>query len=240
MQQRPFRLGDIVDDYCPRERRITNHAVVAIIDDQVRQTRCTTCDAEHVYKAGRVPSRRVRKETLGVLHKQLPEVMHDESEEPVGDVGASAASEPIVELVAADASPIETHAIDGSEPEKEPVADEGPVHRPLIRATLPRHEGQQTARPVPEFTIRQSGGRSGAFRNNGPRLMHQGDRQRGNGGRPPGQGGGQRFAGSRPAKPGRAGVERSSRFSQRSERTQPHVRDNRSGHPNRSEKKRSR
>ena len=50
MQQRRLRLGDILDDYCPRERRITNHVVVAMIEDEVKQTRCTTCDAEHEYK----------------------------------------------------------------------------------------------------------------------------------------------------------------------------------------------
>ena len=55
MQQRRLRLGDILDDYCPRERRITNHAVVAMIEDEVKQTRCTTCDADHEYKAARVP-----------------------------------------------------------------------------------------------------------------------------------------------------------------------------------------
>ncbi len=44
MEQRRPRLGDIVDDYCPRERRITNHAVVAMIEDQIKQTRCGTCD----------------------------------------------------------------------------------------------------------------------------------------------------------------------------------------------------
>ncbi len=58
MQQRRLRLGDILDDYCPRERRITNHAVVAMIEDQVKQTRCTTCDADHEYKQARVPVRR--------------------------------------------------------------------------------------------------------------------------------------------------------------------------------------
>ncbi len=31
MQQRQLRLGDILDDYCPRERRVTNHAVVAMV-----------------------------------------------------------------------------------------------------------------------------------------------------------------------------------------------------------------
>ena len=34
-----------------------------------------------------------------------------------------------------------------------PVVD-GPVHRPLIRATLPRPEGQKDARPAPDFTAR--------------------------------------------------------------------------------------
>ena len=29
--QRQLRLGDILDDYCPRERRVTNHAIVAMI-----------------------------------------------------------------------------------------------------------------------------------------------------------------------------------------------------------------
>src|SRR5262245_66615581 len=65
MQQRRLRLGDILDDYCPRERRITNHAVVAMIDDEVKQTRCTTCDADHEYKQARVPPQR-RKRGAGV------------------------------------------------------------------------------------------------------------------------------------------------------------------------------
>ena len=58
MEQRPLRLGDILDDYCPRERRVTNHAVVAMIEEDVKQTRCTTCDAEHVYKGGKGPRRK--------------------------------------------------------------------------------------------------------------------------------------------------------------------------------------
>ena len=70
MQQRRLRLGDILDDYCPRERRITNHAIVAMIEDQVKQTRCTTCDADHEYKQARVPAPRRKKD--GVLAATLP------------------------------------------------------------------------------------------------------------------------------------------------------------------------
>ena len=65
MQQRRLRLGDILDDYCPRERRITNHAVVAMIEDEVKQTRCTTCDADHEYKQAKVPPPRRKKADAG-------------------------------------------------------------------------------------------------------------------------------------------------------------------------------
>src|SRR5688572_25280689 len=70
MEQRRLRLGDILDDYCPRERRVTNHAVVAMIEEDVKQTRCTTCDAEHAYKGARVPARR-KKETPAALYKEV-------------------------------------------------------------------------------------------------------------------------------------------------------------------------
>ena len=75
MQQRQPRLGDIVDDYCPRERRVTNHAVVAMIGDEVKQTRCSTCDAEHQYKQAKVPPQRRKKEVPGALYQQVLEGM---------------------------------------------------------------------------------------------------------------------------------------------------------------------
>ena len=71
MQQRQLRLGDILDDYCPRERRVTNHAVVAMVGDDVKQTRCTTCDAEHEYKHAKVPRQRRKIETPAALYAQV-------------------------------------------------------------------------------------------------------------------------------------------------------------------------
>src|SRR5688572_10196215 len=70
MEQRPLRLGDVVDDFCPRERRVTNHAIVAIVEDVIRQTRCTACDAEHPYKGGREPRLR-RKPSTAALYDQV-------------------------------------------------------------------------------------------------------------------------------------------------------------------------
>src|ERR1700752_4559810 len=69
--QRQLRLGDILDDYCPRERRVTNHAVVAMIGEDVKQTRCTTCEAEHEYKHAKVPRQRRKAESPAVLYAQV-------------------------------------------------------------------------------------------------------------------------------------------------------------------------
>ena len=86
MQQRQLRLGDILDDYCPRERRLTNHAVVAMVGPDVKQTRCTTCDTEHEYKHGKVPRQRRKPDTPAALYSQVlaggpKRVTHD----PAGD-----------------------------------------------------------------------------------------------------------------------------------------------------------
>ena len=47
MQHQRARVGDTVDDYCPRNNRVTEHTVVATTDDDVSVTRCQVCDMEH-------------------------------------------------------------------------------------------------------------------------------------------------------------------------------------------------
>ena len=73
MQERRLRLGDVLDDYCPREKRLSNHVIVAIVDDEVRTTRCETCDFEHVYKEGKVPARRKKADPQATLYKTVLE-----------------------------------------------------------------------------------------------------------------------------------------------------------------------
>src|SRR3954470_18361139 len=96
MQQRQLRLGDILDDYCPRERRVTNHVIGAMIADDVKQVRCTTCDADHEFKHAKVPRQRRKTETPAALYAQVlatgpKRVTHDNT----------AVSEPEPEAVAA-------------------------------------------------------------------------------------------------------------------------------------------
>ncbi len=91
MEQRRLRLGDILDDYCPRERRLTNHAVVAMVEETVKQTRCTTCDAEHAYKGGQTPRRR-KKDGPSALYKEVLAGKPDTDIPPGMDVPEALAS----------------------------------------------------------------------------------------------------------------------------------------------------
>src|SRR6185369_8410276 len=101
MEQRPLRLGDILDDYCPRERRVTNHAVVALVEQDVKQTRCTTCDTEHVYKGGKAP-RRKKPETTGALYKEVLAGITDQDAPPAaGLTMPEQEREDVLELTAA-------------------------------------------------------------------------------------------------------------------------------------------
>jgi hypothetical protein len=182
MQQRQPRLGDILDDYCPRERRVTNHAVVAMVGQDVKQTRCSTCDAEHEYKNAKVPSQRKKKTGPSALYDEVltgmprklapvagspPEASRPETDEDVEPAAPSALVAPVA--IRAAVPEVVEPAPPLSAPGAAPASDEheGPVHRQLIRATLPRTEGQVKERPIPEFTARTAAMRPGRFRPHG-------------------------------------------------------------------------
>jgi hypothetical protein len=56
--RRSVRLGDVVDDYCPRCRLLMNHGVVGMVGEEIRKVRCNTCLSEHMFRHGRLPARR--------------------------------------------------------------------------------------------------------------------------------------------------------------------------------------
>ncbi len=204
MQQRQLRLGDILDDYCPRERRLTNHAIVAMLGEDVKQVRCTTCDADHEFKHGKVPRQRRKTETPAALYAQVlangpKKVAHAGAPPSGADAPGHATDARAEEAIETPPPPVGAVADRPEPPAPDPPAseegdgaierdeEEGPVHRPLIRASLPKTEGQPPpSRPIPEFTIRQPGGRpTNRFRPRHPR-----------GGMGAG-GGGQQFQGNR-------------------------------------------
>jgi hypothetical protein len=169
MQQRQLRLGDILDDYCPRERRLSNHTVVAMVGDDIRLTRCTTCETEHPYKGGKAPRLRKKKSSVEAAYDEVLDSVTQGTQPPGILVAPSQPEDP--EPGAGPLNDEETpeapaHGNNGDAPEP---AAEVRLHRPLIRAQLPRIEREPVARPVPEFTIRQASKRQGRFQQNNSR-----------------------------------------------------------------------
>ena len=206
MQDRRYRPGDVLDDYCPRERRITDHAIVAMIDDEIRRTRCGSCDAEHEYKEAKVPSPR-RKTQPPALFNQVLEGMNGpvskphpveasaETVEPSmaaasdDDVAAPAPVSSIVPMAPVPPeAPLAPNPVEPVEPletiePEEDVEREGGFRRSLIRATFPRPDGQAPAdRKMPEFTIQSLQNRRNGQRHAGGQNKFRGGRRRPGGG----------------------------------------------------------
>ena len=229
MQPRRLRLGDVVDDYCSRCRLLSNHAIAAIVDDVIKQTRCSTCDFEHPYKDCKQPTRRTKKDATSALYKQVLDNVSDGSPEDAGarsgppprPVLAARPDAPRPQLVVPDPpspvsnevpapspapAPVAAPAVAAAPPrlapapapaapappappvaaapaspappeasaEDRPQADEGIVHRRLIRATLPRAEGaEREPRPIPTFTVHEAANARAKFRRF-PRPGHHG------------------------------------------------------------------
>jgi len=173
MQERRYRPGDVLDDYCPRERRITDHAIVAMIDDEIRRTRCGSCDAEHEYKEGKVPAPRRKTQPPGLFTQVLENLngTTPRPQPPATAVAIADVEDGVIEDEDAGMSADEVPA-----PEPKPIAvpvaaiaddgngdngdthdeprEEGGFRRSLIRATFPRPEGQAPPqRTAPEFTL---------------------------------------------------------------------------------------
>jgi len=49
------RLGDVIDDFCVKCRRVTNHSIVSIVDQEAAKVRCRTCYHDHDYRHEQAP-----------------------------------------------------------------------------------------------------------------------------------------------------------------------------------------
>src|ERR1700685_3315739 len=50
-----YRLGNIIDDHCIKCRRVTNHAIVSLVNAEPAKVRCRTCYHDHDYRHEEAP-----------------------------------------------------------------------------------------------------------------------------------------------------------------------------------------
>jgi hypothetical protein len=71
------RLGDDIDDFCVRCKRITNHAVVSVVNHEPAKVRCRTCHSDHDYRHEQAPPPKVDLRKQALFNEVLKKVNPD-------------------------------------------------------------------------------------------------------------------------------------------------------------------
>jgi len=70
----PARLGDDIDDYCVKCKRVMNHSVVSLMDNEPAKVRCRTCHSDHDYRHEQAPPPKVDSRKAALFNEVLNNV----------------------------------------------------------------------------------------------------------------------------------------------------------------------
>jgi hypothetical protein len=99
-----LRLGDEIDDYCVKCRRLTNHSIVSMVETKAAKVRCRTCYSDHDFRNEQAPPSKkelARQKELfnavlaGVAPAEAAEATDDLPVVPDAPVEAEAAAAPV-------------------------------------------------------------------------------------------------------------------------------------------------
>jgi hypothetical protein len=68
---REYRLGDTLDDYCIKCKRITNHNIVSLVEEQPVKVRCCSCYNDHEYRHEIAPPTKNELKKAALLEELL-------------------------------------------------------------------------------------------------------------------------------------------------------------------------
>jgi hypothetical protein len=71
---REIRLGDDIDDYCVRCKRVMNHNVVSVLNGKPAKVRCRTCHSDHDFRNEQPPPPKVDPKKAALFNEVLKKV----------------------------------------------------------------------------------------------------------------------------------------------------------------------
>ena len=113
---RDIRLGDDIDDFCVRCKRIMNHNVVSVVDGKPAKVRCRTCHSDHDYRNEQPPPPKVDPRKAALFNEVLKKV----------SPGEAAAVEDVPDLETegeGDEAEVEAEAVDAASASAAPVEE---------------------------------------------------------------------------------------------------------------------
>jgi hypothetical protein len=126
------RLGDIIDDFCVKCKRIMNHAVVSLLNGEPAKVRCRTCHNDHDYRHEQPPPPKVDTRKAALFNEVLAKV------DPSSVLGA-AEPEPFLE------DPADEILAD-EEPPEEPFAEDRTAEA-MAEPPAPKPDAAEKAKP---------------------------------------------------------------------------------------------
>jgi len=127
MMMRDVRLGDDIDDFCVRCKRVMNHNVVSVLNGQAAKVRCRTCHSDHDFRHEQAPPPKVDARKAALFNEVLKKVAPgdapavDDAELDIPDLDAESDVD-----VDAESDAGGTAEADDEAAESAPVEDEKP------------------------------------------------------------------------------------------------------------------
>ena len=72
-----YRLGDDIDDFCVRCKRVMNHNVVSVMNNEPAKVRCRTCHSDHDYRHEQAPPPKTDPRKAALFNEVLKKVDPD-------------------------------------------------------------------------------------------------------------------------------------------------------------------
>jgi hypothetical protein len=75
-----IRLGDTIDDFCVKCKRLTNHHIVSVVGDSPAKVRCCSCYHDHDYRFEQPEPKKPTKKQLEEEDRKAKQAAGEEVE----------------------------------------------------------------------------------------------------------------------------------------------------------------
>jgi len=139
------RLGDDIDDFCVRCKRVMNHAIVSVVNGEPAKVRCRTCHNDHDFRHEQAPPPKVDLRKQALFNEALKRI--DPTAAPVEAIVADVDIIDVAELGAEELVP-EPDSENGDEPvpTEEPEPQPKPRKAPAKAAKAAKPKGRKSAK----------------------------------------------------------------------------------------------
>jgi hypothetical protein len=115
---RDIRLGDDIDDFCVRCKRITNHVVVSVVKAAPAKVRCRSCHSDHDFRNEQAPPPKIDLRKQALFNEVLKKAV------PTAAIDAGALAGEVLDVDEAEPDEVEADELEAEEPGAEGIAVE--------------------------------------------------------------------------------------------------------------------